>query len=627
MSTSTGPALGSSHSMDLKSQLADYYLWEEPERSIRIYSNLATVDRLQLEVLRGIDGSSSDEAEVGGILLGRTELDGERAITLIEDFVPVPCSYRSGLLYRLSEKDAAKFETVLARCSSDPRGLSVVGYYRSHNRDNLYLSSDDLNLIQRYFSEPDKVFLLVKTLPSRACTAGFFFWENGQIQTEFTYLEVPLGPVLSFPVAEPVLPETVRVDDRLTPAAKDLRKKAPVVQSLRLSESVRNPRRVWLVRGLAVAVAVVVVILASLNYWQSRRSRPQETASTSLGLHVQRQPGSLALTWNPNSPELIGAEAAILYINEGSNQKALHLDPSQLRSGAVSFAPSSDDIELRFEIDRSGKPSAAEKVHLLLPNIPAGVASHEGIPNSTNGERLADLKRKVVAKENTSRSEESSPATSQTALTQISSEKNPGQPTAELSSPGAPPIRFVAPTRSLQSSNSAAPATNDVQVEQPPSIPMETKISELVVTAAVVTPAAPPPNNPPVAEQRAVAPNETPVAPVLTGASGKAGPSQPLPVTSFVGPHLIRKVDPAIPFGLKFRITPDLEIDVAVTIDVNGKVTDAKLASMRGAAARFIADDVLRAARQFLFRPAQDNNRNVESKMVLTFRFLGGPTK
>ena len=484
MSTSARPSVGSAVSTGLKTQLSNYYLWEEPERSIRIYSNLATVDRLQLEVLRGKDGFPSDEAEVGGILLGRTELDGERTITIIEDFVPVPCSYRSGPLYRLSEKDAVKFENVLARCSSDPRGLSVVGYYRSHNRDNLYLSSDDLNLIQRYFSEPDKVFLLIKTLPSKACTAGFFFWEDGHIQTEFTYLEVPLGPV-SFPVAEPVLPATVRVDDHLTPAAKhlpkaaDLRKKAPTVQSLRFSESVRQSSRVWLVRGSAVTVAAAIVTLAGLNYRQSRRVHPQETASTSLGLHVQRQPGSLALTWNPNSRELIGAEAAILYINEGSNQRALHLDPSQLRSGEVSFAPSSDDIELRFEIDRSGKPSAAEKVHLLLPIIPA-VSAHEGTPNLTNQQGLSDLKRKVVARENPSRNEKSSPATSLPALTSSSSENEPSQQTAQLSSPAASPkpFRFVAPT-----SNSTVAATNDVQIEQPPSIPMETKISELIVTA------------------------------------------------------------------------------------------------------------------------------------------------
>ena len=630
MSTAAGPSVGPSHPLSLKSQLADYYLWEEPERGIRIYSNLATVDRLQLEVLRGMDGIPSDEVEVGGILLGRTELDGERTITLIEDFVPVPCSYRSGPLYRLSEKDALKFESALARCSSDPRGLSVVGYYRSHKRDNLYLSSDDLNLIQRYFSEPDKIFLLVKTLPSRACTAGFFFWEDGQIQTEFTYLEVPLGP-LSFPVAEPMLPATVRVNDRLTPAAKQHPKKASAVQSLRFLESVRGPRRIWLIRGSAAIVAAAVVTLVGFNYWQSRRSHPQETASTSLGLHVQRQPGSLALTWNPNSRDLIGADAAILYISDGSNQRALHLDPSQLRRGAISFAPSGDDIELRFEIDRSGKPSAAEKVHLLLPTIPAGVSAREGASNSTNPLVLSDPKKKIVTTENPSRSEKSSPpTTSRPAPTMGASEKQPSQETARLSSPAASPkpLLFVAPTRPLSSSNTSA-AVNDVQIEQPPSIPTETKISELLVTAPVVTSAAPPPSNaiPPPVQQRPVVQTEAPLTSPLPGPSGKASPSRPLPVTSYVGPRLIRQVDPVIPFALKSRITPDLEIEVAVTIDGNGKVTDAKLASAKGAAARFISDDVLQAARLFLFRPAQDNNRNVESKMVLTFRFSGGATK
>jgi hypothetical protein len=598
MSTSARPLVGFSGATSLKSQLRDYYLWEEPESGLRIYLNLATVDRLQLEVLRGIGGSPSDEAEVGGILIGRTELDGERTITLIEDFAPVPCGYCGGPHYRLLEKDAVQLEAVLARCSSDPRGLSVVGYYRSHNRDDLYLSSDDLSLIQKYFSRPENVFLLVKTLPSKACTAGFFFWEDGHIQSEFTYLEVPFGPVQSFPVAEPAPPATVRIDDRLPPAARDLLKKAPTVQSLRLSESVRHPHRLWLILGLAVTVAAVVVSLAGLNYWQSRQSHPQKTASTALALHVQRQPGSLALTWNPNSRDLIGAEETVLHINERSNQKAHHLDPSQISSGAVSLAPSSEDIAPRFEIDRGGKPGAAEKVHLPRPNIPVGISAREGTPNPTDPQGLADLKRTVVARENPSRSDTSSQATSIPALSPSSSEKEQGQQTAQSGSSESSPkaFRFVAPTRSLQSSNNTANATNDIQLEQPPSIPLEIKISATLV-------------------------------PFIPAALGKAGPSQRSSVTSFVGPHLIRPVNPAIPLELRSRITQDLQIEVAVTIDTNGKVTDAKLASTKGAAARFISAEVLQAARLFLFRPAQDSNRNVESKMVLAFHFSGGPTK
>jgi hypothetical protein len=614
--------VGSHGAPRLKSQLEDYYLWEEPESGKKIYLNLATVDRLQLEVLRGMDGGRSNHAEVGGILIGRTELDGERTITLIEDFAPVPCAYRGGPFYRLTEKDAVKFEGVLARCSSDPRGLSVVGYYRSHNRDDLCLSSDDLNLIHRYFSEPDKVFLLVKTLPSKACTAGFFFWEDGHIQSEFTYLEVPFGPVKSYSITEPARPAAVKIDAPLRQVAASLSKKVPTVESFRILESLSPNSRVWVIRALAVTVAAVVVTLAGLNYWQSRQSPPHETVSASLGLHVQRQRGSLALVWNPNSRDLIGAEEAILYINEGSNQKAVHLDPNQLRSGAVSFAPSSDDVELRFEIDRGGRPSAAEKVHLLLSNTAVGDSAHERLVNSTNSQAVPDLKKGTVDDRAKSSHRDTPPSTPR--------EKEQGQQTAQLSSPvsSTKPPHFVAPIRSLPSSSDTL-AANNIQIEPPPSIPVETKISELIIATSVVRPEAPPPSNKPTQpaiERRPVAQEETSLAPV-TPAASRQGPSQPPPVTSFIGPHLIRQVNPSIPTELRPRITPDLQIEVALTIDANGKVAEAKLASMQGAAARFISSEVLRTARLFLFRPAQENNRNVESKMMLTFRFSGGPTK
>jgi outer membrane biosynthesis protein TonB len=83
-------------------------------------------------------------------------------------------------------------------------------------------------------------------------------------------------------------------------------------------------------------------------------------------------------------------------------------------------------------------------------------------------------------------------------------------------------------------------------------------------------------------------------------------------------------VNPSIPLDLRSKITSDVHIDVAVTIDVNGKVTDAKITSLQGGVARFISGQVLQAARLFQFRPAQENNKNVDSKMILTFRFSSG---
>jgi hypothetical protein len=320
---------------------------------------------------------------------------------------------------------------------------------------------------------------------------------------------------------------------------------------------------------------------------------------------------------------LIGAEQAILYINEGTNQKAIRLDPSQLRGGAISFAPSGDDIELRFEVDSGGKPSVAEKIHLLLPNLPVGDSVRERPVNLTNSQAVPDHKKGTVDDRANSSRRDTPPSTPR--------EKEQGQQTAQLSSPvsSTKPLHFVAPTRSLQSSNDTL-AANDIQIEPPPLIPVETKVSELIVATSVVRPEAPPPtNNPtqPAIERRPVAQDEASLAPVTRATSGKASPSQPPPVTSFIGPHLIRQVNPSISTELRSRITPDLQIEVAVTIDANGKVTGAKVASTKGAAARFISAEVLRTARLYLFRPAQENNRNVESEMMLTFRFSGGPAK
>jgi hypothetical protein len=372
MSAPAGVTVGFGHPTGSITHFADYCLWQEPETGVRIYLKSATVDRLQLEVLRGGEGCPTGEAEVGGILMGRNEMDVQGMITLIEDFAPVLCSYRSGPRYCLSDQDIVNFQVALEQCTSNTRGLSVLGYYRSHNRDDLYLSSDDLAIIHRFFREEDKVFLVVKTLPSRACTAGFFFWEDGRIQTEFTYLEVPLSPVKSFPSAEQARPATGAAKDALAEVKRNSPPEA--LQSSGLPESPRHVRTVWLMRGLAAALAAVVISLAAANYWRTGRSRdPQMStaAVATLGLQVGRKADSLAVVWDRNSPEIASAKRAALSIRDGAKRAMLQLDESQLRSGGVSYKPSSDDIQFRLEVYRDGKPSSVESIHLLMPSFGA----------------------------------------------------------------------------------------------------------------------------------------------------------------------------------------------------------------------------------------------------------------
>jgi TonB family protein len=93
------------------------------------------------------------------------------------------------------------------------------------------------------------------------------------------------------------------------------------------------------------------------------------------------------------------------------------------------------------------------------------------------------------------------------------------------------------------------------------------------------------------------------------------------PITNFTGPQIIYRATPAVPQELRLLITGEVQIDVAVTIDREGKVTGADVTSTRGAAAKLVAEEAVRAARRFRFRPARENDSAVPSGMVLTFRF------
>jgi TonB family protein len=149
------------------------------------------------------------------------------------------------------------------------------------------------------------------------------------------------------------------------------------------------------------------------------------------------------------------------------------------------------------------------------------------------------------------------------------------------------------------------------KLELPPSLLItETKISG---SAAATPPALQ--NTAPAAIAPPSAPPSAPVSPLAVGSP------QQLTQVSFVGPQIISRVNPAVPSDVKALIAGETQIDVTVRIDLEGRVTGAQVTSTRGAAARLVAAEAIRAARLFRFQPARENDRAVTSKMVLTFRF------
>jgi hypothetical protein len=237
----------------------DYYRWSEPNSEITVCLKTETVDRLQMDALRGIASSPRTGKEVGGILLGRFDINESSILIVVDDFVLFPCAHGNGPFYDLAPAEVAEFEATLARGRTEWE-QSVVGYYRSHNRDGLFLSPGDLQLIQRHFPAPDNIFLIIKTLPNRTCTAGFFFWKDGRIQSEFTDSEAPLIPInFSSAVQIPAPPEAVvRVQGD-----------KPVAATMEFTRR-RTPRR-RLIRGIAITCAAAAAMVAVIRY---RASQP-----------------------------------------------------------------------------------------------------------------------------------------------------------------------------------------------------------------------------------------------------------------------------------------------------------------------------------------------------------------
>jgi len=369
-----------------------YYVWEVPEKSISIQLYFDAIDRMQPDIMRGLGALKRRGAEVGGILLGRSEPGPQRTVT-VEDFEPVPTEYLTGPSYHLSENDRVAFEAAIARRVSHEGGLSVVGFYRSHTRDGLYMDDSDLALADRYFPDPGSVFLLVKPFASRASAGGFFFREDGGINRDSSYLQFPfdraeLGGGQSRPVrpaprndAEPPLPPHTPAVQAPSPAADF--NPAPGRRPAGLSilappdAPVDSPER-WQWRAWMLAPVFLIAAGVAGFFAYRELSIPKSPASPvgaaapagietalPLKLSVAEKEKQLEVTWDRNAPAILQARRGVLSISDGSNKQDLELSGAQLRTGRVIYSRLSPDVALRMEVFGEGPEPVTESIRIV----------------------------------------------------------------------------------------------------------------------------------------------------------------------------------------------------------------------------------------------------------------------
>lgn len=563
---------------------------------------LRVLETLERDGIKAISGLG---LEIGGLLIGRMPAWDHAPVTWT-GCVPVEIEYKFGPGFRPSPADYLTFRNASSRHSGSARS-QVIGYFRSDLSDSVSIRDEDQWLLRYLFAE--KSFCVVLVGPGNAGRSTVHFYRRTREAKPQFVIEFPLGGAPR--LAEVPLPRASQPQE-LPAADSDCWMVVPV-------EPTGFSRWKWhLWIGLGVLIACLALALA---YFAGLRSRP---GALPIGLHVESRGSTVEVKWNSTSAPVKGAVRGSLVIVDASQSSRVELNAAQLRLGTYVFSsPSRADLKISMiiyepddtflsenhSVHRGLVPATAQPVspapRIAVPPKQTATPSYVPQPIAANKGRLAaDFSTPAPPRPTAApkaKEEVPSPLPMAGASRQTPNPKPdltfplPGSAAAGDSGVTPPPDATLAPPAVVK-----APTLPEkpVIVKTPPA-PENTTPSMPERQRAETTPAVPQPVS-------------TPPAQLATAPSTGAG---------FVPPQVVHQVTPALPLGVASRIRTEVQIDVMVTVDLQGKVIGARVVSRKGAAAGLLSNEALKAAQLFRFRPAQDNSQNVQSDMVLTFRF------
>jgi hypothetical protein len=355
----------------------DFYTWTFPGAPLRIHLQLSVVSPMAHEVNRAFEANATHGVEIGGLLLGTALVS--RSIIEIKGFEPFPSEYWSDHKFDLSDSGRRALERQLVvRRADRSDGLGVVGFYRSHLGEVLSLNQTDVSLAQEYFNNPANVFLLVKPATNGPANAGFFFWEMGRINPEFTYLEFPFDArQLSREQPEQVRPEPLDDEGYENPeAANDFSASHLSSGDVAFERSAPRSRTHWMIFLIfgTVLIAAGAAGLGTFMKWSAQATaRDVAAAPPALSLQVERVGLDLRVIWDRHSFAVARAKEGTLVIRDGdSPEQQIPLDLEQLRHGSVVYSAANPTVNFRLEItDAENVKTSQTVLALTAPRLAA----------------------------------------------------------------------------------------------------------------------------------------------------------------------------------------------------------------------------------------------------------------
>lgn len=163
----------------------------------------------------------------------------------------------------------------------------------------------------------------------------------------------------------------------------------------------------WLIFALLVLALGISISIPSIRergsrIWSAIWHPPTPAAPSSripLGLQAERQGGDLKLTWNRQSAAVLSATSGVLSIEDGNAGRKIQLDPGQLRTGSIFYAPTSGQIQMQLTVS-APQETTSESVLVILPEtgarqvqilprteIPAATIADAKLPNAAQPRR------------------------------------------------------------------------------------------------------------------------------------------------------------------------------------------------------------------------------------------------
>jgi TonB family protein len=413
------------------------------------------------------------------------------------------------------------------------------------------------------------------------------------VDEALTSAESPESPdAVPMRTPEPKIPEPRNADPRERhPAAA-----APV--PLLLEEPVETSSR----NGRLALFATLALAISFGAYLVHARLKPataraSQVRPAGLGMKVDRQGSELLVSWNRQAPEILQAANADFKIMEGARSRVLALSAHELRTGSLLYTANAEDIEM--ELDVSGPAGDfAESVRVVGANPGTTLVATPILPE-TPGTAFP-------------------PA--------LSFRKTPPLPSPS----GVDSLRVVAarpearPSQTVTQPSPPPPPAASSRAFVPP--PRGGKMAARALSAAPEAPVLQAALDPPPALHIGI-----PSLPSQSLPQADAPPGR-LPVTDVdsTPPRAIRSVQPSLgatstAMERAFAQTDKPhQVQVEVTIDERGAVTNAVVGATTGPFAYLFVDSAIAAARRWQFEPARRGGRPVPGKMTLRFEFVKG---